>query len=316
MLLQHDHLNEQDKFWKEENAYEIFDPFKKSLIEHHLKINPSNSRRLPVIQPPIGDDAFRRYLDINLFKAFTQRGNKISKPTAAHREYLQRLNGPMISQDDFNELQDSLLGLINHHREKLCIEDGPNLRRTFDPVEEPFKLQQVNKTLNIRMQRIYTEIILFLQMESLGFGDIRPLMDKQKERIYMHWKQRVKETPIITQALVHETYSEIDFQRYYAFIHKFGQTKQYVKSKDMDHENYLKMVKGIFFDNDTIIAMETPLIEEIIRLRDRVATNTYMNQELQSKELAMKERVQQPRVGGSEPKRVCGKKRRLVEEDD
>ena len=222
----------------------------------------------------------------------------------------------MTSQDDFNELQDSLLGLINHHREKLSIEDGPNLRQTFDPVEEPFKLQQVSKTLNIQIQCIYTEIILFLQMESLGFSDIiRLLMDKQQERVYRHWKQRVTETPIITQALVLETYSEIDFQRYYAFIHKFGQTDQYVKSKDMDHENYLKMVKGIFFDNDTIIAMETPLIEEIIRLRDRVATNTYMQQELQSKELAMKDRVQQPRVGGSEPKRVCGKKRRRVEDD-
>jgi len=151
-------------------------------------------------------------------------------------------------------------------------------------------------------------------MESLGFNDMKLLMDKPQKKVYRHWKQRVKETPIITQAILLETYNEIHLQRYYAFIHKFGQTDQYVRSKETDHDNYLKMVKGNFFDNDTVIAMETPLIEEIIRLRYRVAMNPYMKQELQSKELVMKERVQQPRVGGSEPKRVCGKRRCL--EDD
>ena len=144
-------------------------------------------------------------------------------------------------------------------------------------------------------------------MELLGFENGKLRLDKNQRKVYRHWKDRVLEVPSITQALIDGEYTELHFQMYYAFLHKYGQTKNYVKSKEVDHVKYLTMVKGHFFDADTVIAMETPLVEEIIRLRDLVSVNSYMQQTLQVRELKMLDRAKQPRVGGSEVKRVCGK---------
>ena len=146
-------------------------------------------------------------------------------------------------------------------------------------------------------------------MKFLGFENGALLMDRAQRKVYRHWKDRVMEVPTVTQAVLHGVYKEIHFQMYYAFIHKFGQTKNYVKSKEVDHISYLKMVTGRFFDYDAVVSMETPLVEEIIRLRDMVSVRTSMQQDLQTKELKMLQRVKHPRVGGSEVKRVCGKRR-------
>jgi hypothetical protein len=84
-------------------------------------------------------------LDIALYHAITnlKQSNKISKPTPAHREHLQRLNGPIFSENNFMELHQCLLGMINHLREKLDLQDEPDLYHEFDPIDEPFKLQEV-----------------------------------------------------------------------------------------------------------------------------------------------------------------------------
>jgi hypothetical protein len=144
-------------------------------------------------------------------------------------------------------------------------------------------------------------------MELLGFENGELRLDKIQRKVYRHWKDRVLEVPSITQALIDRVYTELHFQMYYAFLHKFGQTKHYVKSKEVDHVKYLTMVKGRFFDADTVVAMETPLVKEIIRLRDLVSVRPYMQQRLQVRELSMLNRAKHPRVGGSEVKRVCGK---------
>jgi hypothetical protein len=152
------------------------------------------------------------------------------------------------------------------------------------------------------------------QMEFFGFQNGALSMEKQQERVYRHWKERVKEVPSVMEAVLLGVYTEIHFQRYYAFIHKFGQTKQYVKSKEVDHVSYLEMVTGRFFDADTVVLMETPLVEEIIRLRCIVSTQAYMQQELHAREVRMLDRVPHPRIGGSEAKRICGKRKRAEDQ--
>ncbi len=131
----------EDRFWKGESAYEAFDEFKKQLVIHHIRVNLANSKRVDISRPLISDDAFRRYLDIALFSAFTKTGNKISKPTAAHREYLQRLNG-LICADDFKDHQECLLGMVSHLREKLDLQNEPDLYAVFDPVDDVFQLKE------------------------------------------------------------------------------------------------------------------------------------------------------------------------------
>lgn len=126
-----------------ESAYEAFKEFKENLLTFHLHANPSNSSRLLVARSPISDDAFRRYLDIALYHAFTKQGNKISRPTAAHREFLQRMNGPVFSENNFNELHECLLGTISYLREKLDLSDEPDLSKTFQPADEPSDSQVV-----------------------------------------------------------------------------------------------------------------------------------------------------------------------------
>ncbi len=138
-------------------------------------------------------------------------------------------------------------------------------------------------------------------------------MDKLQKKVYKHWRERVLEVPSITKAVIDGEYIELHFQMYYAFIHKFGQTKNYVKSKEVDHVRYLNMVTGCFFDAATVVAMETPLVEEIIRLRDLVSVRPYMQQRLQARELSMLDRAKHPRVGGGEVKRVCGKRKHADE---
>ena len=285
------------------------------MLLHHLRANLGNSKRLDVSRPPISDDAFRRYLDISLYSAYTKAGNKISKSTAAHREYLQRLNGSIICADDFNELHECLLGTANHLREKLDLRDEPDLYEVFDPVDGVFHLKEEVSDFDICFQKTRTlrQCFSLLKMELFGFENGKLLMDKLQKRVYRHWRERVLEVPSITQAVYDGEYTELHFQMYYAFIHKFGQTKNYVKSKEVDHVKYLNMVKGRFFDAATVVAMETPLVEEIIRLRDLVSVRPYMQQRLQARELSMLNRAKHPRVGGSEVKRVCGKSKHGAE---
>jgi hypothetical protein len=81
------------------------------------------------------------------------------------------------------------------------------------------------------------------------------------------WKRNVKKTLEDTQSIsVEIEYSDEDFENYYTLIHKFGLADQYVKSKDRDHLRYLNMVKGLFFDEQTVQDMEIPLINRIDRL--------------------------------------------------